>query len=106
MNQAHMVEKIIHLKKSHEIMLVTSEQNLSFFSYKQGVQTSENTRNLPGYNDEVIDLKFNKPLNSMVAIATNSSVLKIYDRINNRYINNLDTILYRTMPTQSCAAIL
>lgn len=38
-----------------------------------------NTQNIVGFNDEILDLKYAKPSKKHIVMASNSSVLKIYD---------------------------
>jgi len=74
------------LKKGKKIALVTAEQNiiiLSYFINPQGQLQFAVQNQLPGYNDEVIDIKFMKRKQDAVpsnldyfAYCTNSSQIR------------------------------
>ncbi len=70
-------------------MFVTSEQNISIFSYTNGIHHSENVQNIVGFNDEIIDIKYAKNQQDLIIMATNSSLIKVYDSSQNKYQTKL-----------------
>ncbi|TPX31373.1 hypothetical protein SmJEL517_g05293 [Synchytrium microbalum] len=74
----HTITDIIYDKESNHLISVTSDFNLLFFSLPDFTQT----RQIAGYNDEVIDLAFAGPHGSHLVVATNSEQLRVYDLSN------------------------
>ena len=78
------MDKIIHLKHKKQLVLVTAEQNIRTYAYAGASFT--NVDNIVGFNDEITDLKFSPSFKHMIIMATNSSVLKVYDKSTKKYI--------------------
>ncbi|XP_074454376.1 transducin beta-like protein 3 [Larus michahellis] len=59
----------------HEIVTVSVEHNIVFYD----AQTLQLRKQLAGYNDEVLDVKFLGPGDSHIVVATNSPQLKVFE---------------------------
>ncbi|KFV15910.1 Transducin beta-like 3, partial [Pterocles gutturalis] len=59
----------------NEIVTVSVEHNIVFYD----AQTLQLRKQLAGYNDEVLDVKFLGPGDSHIVVATNSPQLKVFD---------------------------
>ncbi|TPX45226.1 hypothetical protein SeLEV6574_g03999 [Synchytrium endobioticum] len=60
----------------HQLVAVTSDYNLLFYSLPN---LDTQSRQIAGYNDEVIDLAFAGPEHNHLVVATNSEQLRVYD---------------------------
>ncbi|TPX56305.1 hypothetical protein PhCBS80983_g04618 [Powellomyces hirtus] len=75
-NSKHEILETIYLRKTHTLVAVTSDQNLLFHDLATGLKR---TRQIAGYNQEVLDLKLMGPEDSHLAVVTNTEQVRIYN---------------------------
>ncbi|CAD5213164.1 unnamed protein product [Bursaphelenchus okinawaensis] len=69
------LESITYVKKTNQILMASEDQNLLFFD----LETKKLVKTLSGYNDEILDVKYVSKDTNVVAVATNSPQLRLYD---------------------------
>ncbi|RKO89298.1 beta-like 3, isoform CRA_b [Blyttiomyces helicus] len=75
-NSNHEIVGIIYLKKSHSLVALTSDQNILFYNLADGLKR---TRQIAGYNEEVLDLTLLGQEESHLAVVTNTDQLRVYN---------------------------
>ncbi|KAJ3007895.1 Transducin (beta)-like 3 [Thoreauomyces humboldtii] len=75
-NSKHEILESIYLRKTHTLVAVTSDQNLLFYDLASGLRR---TRQIAGYNQEVLALKLMGPEDSHLAVVTNTEQVRVYD---------------------------
>ncbi|KAJ3168523.1 Transducin (beta)-like 3 [Geranomyces variabilis] len=75
-NTKHEILESIYLSNSHSLVAVTSDQNLLFHDLATGLAR---TRQIAGYNQEVLDLAMLGPDDSHLAVVTNTEQVRIYN---------------------------
>ncbi|XP_061329291.1 transducin beta-like protein 3 [Pezoporus flaviventris] len=69
------VTQCMLVPERNEIVTVSVEHNIIFYD----AQTLQLKKQLAGYNDEVLDVKFLGPADSHIVVATNSPQLKVFE---------------------------
>nr|XP_039264607.1 transducin beta-like protein 3 [Styela clava] len=68
---------LLYLENIEKYATVTFDHNINIFNYDDGFVED---RHLVGYNDEVLDVRFFGPSDSHIVVATNSPLVKVFDR--------------------------
>ncbi|CAG8469134.1 6057_t:CDS:10 [Paraglomus occultum] len=80
-NTNHVVSDIIYCTLSNNLAVITSDQNILIYNINLNLKR---TKQIIGYNDEIIDIAYIGRANDHLAIATNTEQIRIY------HINTLD----------------
>ncbi|TPX70250.1 hypothetical protein SpCBS45565_g01894 [Spizellomyces sp. 'palustris'] len=76
LNSKHVIIDVLYLQKSNTLVAITSDQNILFYDLTSGLKR---TRQIAGYNEEVLDLKFMGPEDTHLAVVTNTEQVRIYN---------------------------
>ncbi|KAJ8330858.1 U3 small nucleolar RNA-associated protein 13 [Batrachochytrium dendrobatidis] len=74
-NSHHQISGMIWSESTQTIVAVTSDQNILFYD----VNSLKRTRQIAGYNEEVLDICFVGETESHLAVVTNTEQIRIYD---------------------------
>ncbi|CAD5217500.1 unnamed protein product [Bursaphelenchus xylophilus] len=69
------LESILYNKKRNQLLMASEDQNLLFFD----LETKKLVKTLSGSNDEILDVKYVSRETNLIAVATNSPQLRLYD---------------------------
>ncbi|KAJ3036388.1 Transducin (beta)-like 3, partial [Rhizophlyctis rosea] len=72
----HEIVGSMYLASSNTIMVLTSDQNILFYDVHAGLKR---TRQIAGYNEEVLGLSLVGPGDSHLAVLTNSEQIRVYN---------------------------
>ncbi|KAJ3163633.1 Transducin (beta)-like 3 [Geranomyces michiganensis] len=75
-NTKHEILESIYLRNSHTLVAITSDQNLLFHDLATGLKR---TRQIAGYNQEVLDLALLGADDSHLVVVTNTEQVRIYN---------------------------
>ncbi|KAJ3016175.1 UNVERIFIED_CONTAM: Transducin (beta)-like 3 [Siphonaria sp. JEL0065] len=77
-NSTHEISDILLLEggDKHEIIAVTSDHNFLFYDM---INELTRSHQIVGYNEEIVDLAFVSPQETLLAVASNSEQIKIMD---------------------------
>ncbi|KAJ2779012.1 U3 small nucleolar RNA-associated protein [Coemansia javaensis] len=79
LNAKHTFVDVIYLPHSQQLVAATSDQNLLFYD---AVDRLARTRQIVGFNEEIIDLAYVGNAHTHIAVATNTEQLRVYDTHN------------------------
>ncbi|KAJ3300782.1 Transducin (beta)-like 3 [Borealophlyctis nickersoniae] len=76
LNSKHEIVGTIYMRNSHTVAVLTSDQNILFYDLSKGLRR---TRQIAGYNQEVLDLTLLGENDSHLAVITNTEQVRVYD---------------------------
>lgn len=75
-NSKHTISDVLYSQKSQSLVAVTNDQNFLFYSIENNLAR---TKQIVGYNDQIVDIAYVGPQETHLAAATNSEQLRIYN---------------------------
>ncbi|KAJ1731385.1 U3 small nucleolar RNA-associated protein [Coemansia biformis] len=75
LNAKHTFVDVVYLPQMQQLVAATSDQNLLFYS---ATDRLERTRQIVGYNEEIISMAYVGAAHTHIAVATNTEQLRIY----------------------------
>ncbi|KAI9103198.1 WD40-repeat-containing domain protein [Phlyctochytrium arcticum] len=72
----HDIVDMIYLKTSNVLVAITSDQNILFYDLSSGL---EQKKQIAGYNQEILDLRFAGPEDKHLAVITNTEQVRVYN---------------------------
>jgi U3 small nucleolar RNA-associated protein 13 len=78
----HAIVDIVHCQQDQTLVVITQDQNFLVYDVSNPVESIEKTRQLVGYNDQILDFAFvsgGEDADPQLATATNSEQIRVYD---------------------------
>ncbi|GAN02172.1 conserved hypothetical protein [Mucor ambiguus] len=75
-NSKHTISDVVYIQKTQTLAAITNDQNILMYSLEHKL---ERTKQIVGYNDEVVDVAYLGDNDTHLAAATNSAQLRVYN---------------------------
>ncbi|KAJ3096102.1 U3 small nucleolar RNA-associated protein 13 [Physocladia obscura] len=71
------ISDLIYHESKHEIIAITTDHNFLFHDLAHSASPFKCTRQIVGYNEEIVDMQFISPSQSILAVASNTEQIKL-----------------------------
>lgn len=78
-NSKHTITDVIYAKSSQRLAAVTNDQNILIYSIADSLRR---IKQIVGYNDEIVDVRFIGEDDHHLAVATNSEQIRVFNVVN------------------------
>ncbi|KAJ3081689.1 Transducin (beta)-like 3 [Rhizoclosmatium hyalinum] len=75
-NASHEISDVLVVEDKHQLVAVTTDHNFLFYDMTSELQR---VHQIVGYNEEIVDVRFVSPDESLLAVASNSEQIKVMD---------------------------